>query len=85
MDNAGGHVTKAAIKAYTKMLKERYNVVIIQQVPRSPYTNLLDLGVWCSLQSNVEKKHYTKRTDVHALVSSVKHVWKNISLTKAIG
>ena len=85
IDNAGGHGTKVAVAAYTKLLKDKYNVVIIHQVPRSPYTNLLDLGVWCSLQSHVEKEHYLKRTDIHALVSSVERVWKNASLTEAIG
>ena len=39
-DNAGGHGTKVAVNAYTKMLKERYNVVIIHQVSRSLYINL---------------------------------------------
>ena len=54
MDNAGGHGTNVTILAYTKMLKDSYNIVIIHQVQRSPYTNLLHLGVWCSLQAQVE-------------------------------
>jgi len=78
MDNAGGHGTDEAIEEYRKMLLDDFNIEIIHQVPRSPYTNLLDLGVWCSLQSMVEKVHYQKRTDVGALVSSVNESW-NIS------
>ena len=85
MDNAGGHGTNVAIEAYTKMLKDKYNVIIIHQVPRSPYTNLLDLGVWCTLQWYVEKEHYMKRTDVHALVNSVERAWNNKSLNESIG
>jgi len=85
MDNAGGHGTKLIVAEYTKLLKEKYNIVIIHQVPRSPYTNLLDLGVWCSLQSHVEKEHYMKRTDIHALVGSVGRAWRNASITEAIG
>ena len=55
------------------------------QVPRSPYTNLLDLGVWCSLQAAVEKEHYMKRTDVSALVDSVEKAWDGGCVDEAIG
>ena len=75
MDNAGGHGTDNAITTYTNLLRDKYNIEIIHQVPRSPYCNLLDLGVWCSLQAHVEKEHYLKRTDVNALVNTVKKVW----------
>ena len=56
MDKAGGHGTDDAITEYTKRLKEVYNIEIIHQVPRSPFTNVLDLGVWAALQAAVEKK-----------------------------
>lgn len=49
MDNAGGHGTHEAIRSYTKTLEEDYNIEIIFQIPRSSYTNVLDLGVWMSL------------------------------------
>ena len=49
IDNAGGHGTKTAVEAYTKILEERYNIVIIHKGLRQPCTSLLDLGVWCSL------------------------------------
>ena len=60
MDNAGGHGTKDAVKSYTEAVRRDYNVVIIQQVARSPETNILDLGVWCALQSAIEKAHRKK-------------------------
>ena len=47
MDNAGGHGTDDCVKEYTHILFEDYNIQIIQQVPRSPETNVLDLGIWC--------------------------------------
>ena len=56
---------------------EEYNILIIWQTPRSPYTNVLDLGVWCSLQAKVEREHYMKRCEVEALVTSVKNTWNN--------
>jgi len=75
MDNAGGHGTSEAIDEYTNRLKE-YNVEIIWQVPRSPETNLLDLGVWMSMQSAVERVHYMRRCQHDALAKSVEDAWE---------
>ena len=77
MDNAGGHGSNDAIEKYVRMLDEKYNVKTIFQVPRSPYTNVLDLGVWCSLQLRVENMHYMKRCEVNALARLVKDTWDN--------
>ena len=85
MDNAGGHGKKEAIKEYTKYLKDEYNVQIIPQVPRSPYTNLLDLGVWCSFQARVKKKHHGQRCKVETLVESAYNTWNDESLDDVIG
>ena len=57
MNNAGGHGTKATIDAYVSLLEEKHNVVCVFQHPRSPATNMLDLGVWMAFQSLVEKLH----------------------------
>ena len=75
MDNTGGHGTDSTIEKYTTEMLEKYNIQIIQQVPRSPYTNLLDLGVWCALQARVERTHYMRRCEVGALVKSVLETW----------
>ena len=77
MDNAGGHGTDDAIEKYIKMLDEKYNITTIFQIPRSPYTNVLDLGVWCSLQARVEKTHFNKRCEVNALSRSVYDTWNH--------
>ena len=84
MDNAGGHGSDDAIATYSSWLRIKYNVRIIHQILRSPYTNVLDLGVWCMLQSCVEKQHYMKRTNVHALVTSVKTTWSEGHLDELI-
>ena len=60
MDGAGGHGTAEAIEKYTKALKDAHNIVIVLQVPQSPETNVLDLGIWMSLLSAVEKAHGTR-------------------------
>ena len=60
-----------------RLLNEKWNVETIFQVPRSPYTNALDLGVWCALQSRVESKHYGKRCEVQALCNTVMQTWNH--------
>ena len=49
MDNAGGYGTKECIESYVKLLKDKYNIIIKHQIPRSPETNVLDLGIWNSI------------------------------------
>jgi hypothetical protein len=84
MDNAGGHGTKDAIEWYEREIKERYNVVIIHQVPRSPETNLLDLGIWCGLQHMVELVHRDKtKSGNNALARTVENAWNRYDSFKA--
>ena len=84
MDNAGGHGTNDAISSYTRTLLNEYNVQIIFQIPRSPYTNVLDLGVWMSLQAAVERQHYLQRCNANALVNSVMKTWNDGELDATI-
>lgn len=79
MDNAGGHGTDKAVEAYTKQLLDEHKIEIIQQVPRSPETNVLDLGIWMSLQSAVEKEHRNMRHDANALNETVMRVWDAVA------
>ena len=53
LDNAGGHGTKEVVSAYVKALKDDYNVECVHQQPRSPATNMLDLGIWMAFQNVV--------------------------------
>ena len=76
MDNAGGHGRKDIIDEYKELLKTEFNVRILHQEPRSPATNLLDLGAWVSLQSVVEKKHRGQVTDAEALARTIERVWE---------
>ena len=54
MDNAGGHGTGNKINQYNQILEEK-NIEIIWQVPRYPETNFLDLGLWMTIKSSVQK------------------------------
>ena len=84
MDNAGGHGTDVAIKEYRDNLEVKYNIEIIFQIPRSPYTNVLDLGIWMSLQAAVERQHYLKRCNVNSLVNTVNSTWDKGHLDRSI-
>ena len=84
MDNAGGHGTKAAIDEYVSYLLNNYNIVVVFQIPRSPYCNALDLGVWCCLQAAVEKRHQGRRCAVKALVNSVCETWDSEDISQSI-
>ena len=84
MDNAGGHGTKEAITDYRNDLLTSYNIEIIFQVPRSPFTNVLDLGVWMSLQSVVERKHFLRRSTTAALENTVMQTWTSTDLNQVL-
>jgi hypothetical protein len=75
MDNAGGHGTDLAIAQYTGILLNEYNVEVVWQVPRSPETNMLDLGVWMSIQAAVTRVHHMRRCHHDALAQSVVDAW----------
>lgn len=75
MDNAGSHGTENAIKQYTAILAI-YNIHIVWQVPRSPETNMLDLGIWMAIQCAVTRVQRGKRCQTNALANSVQDTWK---------
>ena len=58
--------------------KEKYNIILLHQVPNSPETNLLDLGVWRALQSIVEKLSFQDRYDKEVLAAKVEQAWKDM-------
>ena len=77
INNAGGHGTKDCIEEHIKMLKKDHNIIVKHQVPWSPETNLLDLGIWSSLQSLVEKTYLGQRSDKLSLDENVQKAWNN--------
>jgi hypothetical protein len=77
MDNAGGHGTNDATARYTRLLWDEYKVEVIWQVPRSPETNMLDLGIWMSIQAAVTRVHHKRRCHPDALARSVQDAWDN--------
>lgn len=82
MDNAGGHGTIEAKEHYIEALRA-FNVIVIWQVPRSPETNILDLGVWMSIQTSVQRVHRGRRCQHSALAKSVEDAWESYLNEKA--
>jgi hypothetical protein len=78
MDNAGGHGTIQAIDEYTQQLQAEYNIEIIHQSARSPEVNALDLGIWMSVQSHVERMHRNRRRDPDSLAVTVQEAWDHL-------
>ena len=54
----------------------------IFQVTKSPYSNVLDLDIWCSLQARVEKELLAKKYEVKALSRCVGNTRKRCHLDK---
>ena len=79
MDNAGGHGTNSTKSEYERILKEDFNIIIIWQVPNSPESNMLDLGAWVSVQSNVERIHRTLVMQNDVLSESITSAFENLS------
>ena len=75
MDNAGGHGTNDTKEEYVRILHEEFNVTIVWQVPNSPESNMLDLGVWMTIQSQVERVHRTKVMRNDTLAESIEEAW----------
>ncbi len=78
LDNAGGHGTRQAINEYTRQLRDQHDVILKFQPPCSPELNALDLGIWMSLQSAVERRHRNRRRDAEALARTVKEAYDNL-------
>lgn len=54
MNTAWDHGTIDTNQEYQANLINKYKIEIIFQVLCSPYMNILDFGVWCSLHAAVE-------------------------------
>ena len=84
IDGAGGHGTNEAINEFEKNLMIDFKIKLVFQVPRTLYSNVLDLGIWCGLQATVEKTHYMRCCAVEALVRSVYETWEKGELNEVI-
>ena len=79
MDNAGGHGTDDCWDEYIACLRDKYNIEIIRQQPRTPESNMLDLGVWMHMQFKLEENHFGLHSEVNALWRSMEAAWHDLS------
>ena len=80
----GGHGADDCATRYVAMLKMDFNTECIHQVPRSLFINVFNLGVWDTLQSEVERRYFVKRCHIKALVSIVMTTWDECKLDQQI-
>ena len=82
MDNATLHATKddpAWIKAKKAWV---FDIQLVRQPPQSPDTNVLDLGIWNSLQSIQRKLPLVNASSLeYQLVKDVQKAWMELTLT----
>ena len=78
MDNAGGHGTNKTKKEYTRILKDEFNVQVEFQVANSPELNMLDLGAWMAIQSEVEEIHKNCTMQYDVLAGSINTAFENL-------
>jgi hypothetical protein len=60
---------------YVSILFFKFNILVIWQIPNSPETNMLDLGVWGTIQEMVEYLHRQRCMDVDVLAKSVEEAF----------
>ena len=83
MDGADGHGTNESVTEYTAAMKHM-NIILVRQVPNSPDTNVLDLGIWMSLQLVVEKRNQLSRSDMEDLHDSCVKVCAEVANEEVI-
>ena len=78
IDNTWGHGNTEAKGDHQKILKEKYNLIIDWQVANTTYTNMLHLGCWMAVQSEVEEQHHTQVMQNDILSKSINKAFENI-------
>ena len=53
-----------------------FNIKPIFQVSLTPYSNVLDLGIWCGLQATIKNTYYIRKHTADTLVRSVYKTWE---------
>ena len=75
LDNAGGHGTQEVVDKYVRDLKKDFKIICVHQRPRSPATNMLDLGAWMAIQNVIERLSVHNRKEVDVLARTVNEAW----------
>jgi hypothetical protein len=87
IDSAGGHgiaVGHGNFKLLAEMMRNDFNITLVQQPGNSPMFNILDLNVWQGLQGKVDTLHKKKRHDTEELTRTVHDAWKEYAPQKIL-
>jgi hypothetical protein len=81
MDSAGGHKIKSSVNELNTYCQSMFKKIsFVTQPTRSPDLNVLDLGIWNSLQSGVPTIKYDKAAEEpmnQRIIEKVEHMWDN--------
>ena len=78
MDNARDNKTNESMLEYSEYMAANYNIVVQHQVPRSPETNMLDIGACMTVQYKVEIYRRLNVKQHDSLKRSVNKGWRNV-------
>lgn len=80
IDSAGGHRIKESVDYLNKLgRKTKIPIEFITQPCRSPDTNVLDLGIWNSMKSQVIEQKYMRESDLsmnQRIIDAVMEMWE---------
>jgi hypothetical protein len=81
LDNAGGHGVKRSIDELNAYCKEKkYKIEFFTQPARSPDVNALDLGIWNSMQRQVDWVKYDTQAETSMadrIMANVLSMWES--------
>ena len=84
MDNVYGYGSIECFEQYKEFLWNKFNVKIINQIPNSFETFVLDLDTCMSIQAQVHWKYFCKVKRSDALAVSVAAVWDSFENHKTL-
>ena len=81
--SAGGHRIKESLDYLNTLGKKaKIQIEFITQPCRSPDTNVLDLGIWNSMKSQVVEQKYMRESDLtmnQRIIDAVMEMWENFN------
>ncbi len=86
LDNAGGHGVKRSIDELNNYCKQKkYKIEFFTQPARSPDVNALDLGIWNSMQRQVDWVKYDTKAEgsmADRIMDNVSSMWDSYDSQK---
>jgi hypothetical protein len=84
IDNVGAYGTNTTREEYNRILKDKFNVIVLWQIINSPEMNMLNLGTWVMIQCVVAHMYRGKLVLKEALCKTVYHAFNSLEGVKLI-